>query len=113
MVEQLGETRDFSEGAAKLLTYVGASQADAEFAATCYGTAVALVDDLIGTATVPEDVKGRCYLEAGSELFHRRQAPNGITQFATPEGASPVRIARDPLTGVYPLLTRYLGLGFA
>lgn len=112
MVEQL-EPRDFSDEGAKLLAYVGGSQADAEFAATCWATAVALVNDLIAAANVPDEIRDRCHLEAASELFHRRQAPNGISQFATPEGAAPVRIARDPLTGVYPLIARYLPLGFA
>lgn len=63
-------------------------------------------------SSVPAAVLDRAYLEAGSELYHRRQAPNGIAQFATPDG-NPVRVARDPLVGVYPLITPYLGGGFA
>ena len=97
----------------RLLAYVGGSAADTVFAAACAEQAAALVNDLIGAATVPDSVKERCVLEAGSELFHRRQAPNGIAQFATPDGASPVRVARDPLVGVYPLVSRFLGLGIA
>ena len=99
--------------ASDLAKYVGAPDADA-FAAQCWAEAVALVDNLFGTVpTAPEAVIDRCYLEAGSELFHRRQAPNGIAQFATPDGAAPVRVARDPLIGVYPIAQPYLGGGFA
>jgi hypothetical protein len=49
----------------------------------------------------------RCYLEVGSELFHRRNAPMGVAQYATYDGA-PANTARDPLVGVYPLLNRYM-----
>lgn len=100
--------------AAALSAYVGAAAGDAGFVAQCFAEASALVDHAIGTTpNVPEPIRGRCVLEAGSELFHRRQAPNGIAQFATPEGAAPMRVARDPLIGVYPILQPYLGLGFA
>ena len=50
---------------------------------------------------------GRAYLECGSELYHRRSAPNGIAQFTSYDG-SPMRIARDPMTPVYALLRRYI-----
>lgn len=99
--------------ASDLTEYVGASSSDADYVEQVWNEASALVDNLIGTRTVPAAVVDRCYLEAGSELFHRRQAPNGIAQFATADGANPVRVARDPLIGVYPILTPYLGGGFA
>lgn len=99
--------------ASDLTAYVGASTNDAAFVTVCLAQAQAAVDRLIGEVTVPEDVVDRCYLEAGSELFHRRQAPNGIAQFATPDGAAPVRVARDPLVGVYPILLPFLPGAFA
>lgn len=64
-------------------------------------------------ALVPTTVLTRCYLEAGSELYHRKNAPNGIAQFATPDGSAGVRVARDPLVGVYPLVAPYMAAGFA
>jgi hypothetical protein len=67
----------------------------------------------VGTATVNADVLLRAKIECGSELFHRRSAPNGIAQFATLDGGSAVRVARDPMIGAYPLLTPYVGLGVA
>jgi hypothetical protein len=42
-----------------------------------------------------------------SELFHRRNAPNGIAQFASMDGTA-MRVSRDPLTSTYPLLNRYV-----
>lgn len=96
--------------------YVGASSGDSEYVGQCFAEAGALVDNLItesATKPVPVPIRDRCVLEAGSELFHRRQAPNGIAQFATPDGAAPVRVARDPLIGVYPILEPFLPLGFA
>ena len=86
---------------------------DAAFIEECFAQAKAMVDNLIGTATVPTVVVSRAYLEAGSELFHRRQAPNGITQFATPDGSGAIRVARDPMVGVTPILAPFLGGGFA
>lgn len=114
MAEEIGAGLQAEDvDAAALSDYVGASSNDATYVASCFAEAKELVDGYIGTATVPASTLGRAYLEAGSELFHRRQAPNGIAQFATAEGASPVRVARDPLVGVYPLVSRFVGGGFA
>jgi len=54
----------------------------------------------------------RAYLEVGSELFHRRSAPNGVMQFTTLDGSA-IRVARDPMVGAYPLLKRFVGFGLA
>ena len=96
-----------------LSAYVGAGTADAEFVAACEAEATALVGAYVGTALVPYEVLGRAVLEVGSELFHRRSAPNGVAQFGTLDGAAPIRVARDPMVGAYPLLARYVGGGFA
>lgn len=94
-----------------LRTYVGASAAENAFIGECWGTADGLVTRFIGSAeAVPVDVVLRATLECGSELFHRRKAPNGIAQFATPDGA-PVRVARDPMVGAYPILFPFVGVG--
>ena len=81
--------------------------------AQCEAEAEALVTAYVGTALVPSEVLGRAVLEVGSELFHRRSAPNGVAQFGTLDGAAPLRVARDPMVGAYPLLARYVGGGFA
>lgn len=97
-----------------LRTYVGTSPDDDAYLAECLATATALVMQLVGAVDVPGEVVGRAILETGSELFHRRQAPSGIQQFAMPDGGAPApRLARDPLTPVYPILRPYLGQAFA
>jgi hypothetical protein len=93
-----------------LKDYVGASSNDDAFVEDCWNEAVELVASVVGDADVPSKVLNRAYLEAGSELYHRRSAPNGIAQFQTFDGAA-IRVARDPLIGVYPILQRYLGMG--
>jgi hypothetical protein len=90
-----------------LKEYVRASDIDDSYVMQCYDEAIELVSDLVSASNVPTSVLKRCYLEAGSELYHRRNAPNGVAQFSTFDGA-PIRVARDPLVGVYPLITRYL-----
>lgn len=95
-----------------LKDYVGASGADDDYIESCWDNATELVDQFIGDSSVPDDVYDRACLEVGSELFHRRQAPNGVAQFQTLEGA-PVRVARNPMLGAYPLLQPYVGLGVA
>lgn len=91
-----------------LRSYIGASTEDDQFIEQCLISAQLLVNEYCGSnANVPLSVKERCYLEVGSELYHRRSAPLGIAQYATFD-AAPARIARDPLVGVYPILDRYI-----
>ena len=98
---------------AQLKAYVGAPDSDDTFVTACWDEAVALVAKFVGTATVPATILLRAKIECGSELFHRRSAPNGIAQFATLDGGSAVRVARDPAIAMYPLLIPYVGLGIA
>jgi len=90
-----------------LKAYVGAVETDNEFVQECWDTAEDLIASYIRSTKIPAGVLKRCYLEVGSELYHRRNAPMGISQYASYDGA-PIRIARDPLIGVYPLLNRYM-----
>lgn len=97
-----------------LRAYVNSTSAsDEAFLASCWGEAGALVIAYVGQSVVPSEILERAQLEVAAELFHRRQAPGGITQFATMDGASPVRMARDPMLGAYPLLDRYVSAGLA
>jgi hypothetical protein len=93
-----------------LAEYVGAP--NDSYVTECVTEAAALVARHIGTAVVPADVKARAELECGSELYHRRNAPNGIAQFGAIDGAV-VRVARDPMIGAYPILAPYLAGPFA
>jgi len=99
--------------AAQLKSYVGSPDSDDTFVTACWDESVALVTKFVGTATVPATVLLRARIECGSELYHRRSAPNGIAQFATLDGGSAVRVARDPMIAAYPLLVPYVGQGIA
>lgn len=118
---------DLPWGAPDLIGYVnGSPSGDFEFASTCLVAAIALVarycgeeeihlaqsDPALSSSGVPKSILRRAVLEVGSELFHRRQAPNGIAQFAT-DGGAPIRVARDPMVAARPLLAPYLGVGIA
>lgn len=94
---------------AEFQAYVGTDESD--FPQECLTSGLALVTKYIGAiTTVPVAIADQAVLIASSELFHRRSAPNGIAQFASMDG-SPVRVARDPMTAVYPLLLPYVGYG--
>ena len=101
-------------GPEQLAEFVGATPDDAEYVASCWAEAVEAVNGFIGTETargkVPAGSRDRCYLTAGSELFHTRNAPQGVSQFASFDGA-PVRVRVDPLVPVYPLLKNHLVMG--
>lgn len=90
-----------------LKEYVGASTTDDAYVAECWETAQDLVLGYANSYDVPVSVLERCFLEVGSELFHRRSAPMGIAQYASYDG-TPLRIARDPLIGAYPILNKYM-----
>lgn len=92
-----------------LRAYVGTqSEADDAQVEDAWDTAYALVTTYVGAAEVPTVIFDRAVLEVGSELFHRKNAPNGVAQFNTFD-AAPIRVARDPMVAAYPLLSPYLG----
>jgi hypothetical protein len=93
-----------------LKQFVGAHDDDDAYVTSCFDTAVTLVEGFIGTKVVPLSIKDRAVLITGSELFHQRNAPQGIAQFAATDGA-PIRVARDPMVGAYPLLARFMVVG--
>ncbi len=94
---------------AEFQAYVGTDEST--FPQECLTAGISLVERYIGDVdTVPADIKDQAVYITASELFHRRSAPNGIAQFASMDG-SPIRVARDPMTAVYPLLLPYVGFG--
>jgi hypothetical protein len=58
--------------------------------------------------TVPNHIHEQAILICSSELFYRRQSPQGVTQFAAMDGTA-VRAGKDPMNAVYPLLQPYVG----
>jgi hypothetical protein len=94
----------------ELQAYIGTEETGS-FIQGCLDSGVALVNNYVGEIeTVPTDIADQAVLICASELFHRRSAPNGIAQFASMDG-SPVRVAKDPMGAVYPLLLPYVGYG--
>jgi hypothetical protein len=91
-----------------LQAYIGTEETG-DFINSCLTAGENLVDNYIGDlTTVPEQIHDQAVLICASELFHRRSAPNGIAQFASMDG-SPIRVGKDPMTAVYPLLLPYVG----
>jgi hypothetical protein len=88
----------------------GTATTDDAFLTTCLAEATELISVFIGTVVVPSVVKDRAVKETASELYHRRNAPNGLSQFASFDG-TPIRVARDPMVGAYPILGRYMVIG--
>lgn len=100
-------------GIEDLATYCGASPADPTLADALRESEI-LVDGYLGVAgrqSCPDTVRDLAIKVLGSELHVRRSSPGGITQWAGPDGAAPVRLSRDPLNAIRPLLDRYRGLG--
>lgn len=92
----------------QLQSYIGTEESG-DFITGCLNSGKSLVENYIGTIeTVPTHVEDQAVLIVSSELFHRRNAPNGIAQFASMDG-SPIRVGKDPMTAVYPLLLPYVG----
>lgn len=89
--------------------YVGTDEST--FPQECLTAGQALVTNYIGeVSTVPTAIQDQAVLIASSEIFHRRSAPNGVAQFASFDG-SPIRVAKDPMNAVYPLLIPFVGFG--
>jgi hypothetical protein len=95
---------------AELQAYIGTDETG-DFIESCLSAGNALVGNYIGEVdTVPSEVHNQAILICSSELFHRRSAPNGIAQFASMDG-SPMRVAKDPMSSVYPLLLPFVSWG--
>lgn len=87
--------------------YVGTNEVSS-FVDDALATGLDLVERYIGTTTIPANVVDSAVLMCASEIFHRRQAPGGITQFADMSGSA-VRVGKDPMNAAYELLRPYVG----
>jgi hypothetical protein len=95
---------------ADLQAYIGTEETG-DFIESCLDAGNALVGNYIGESdNVPHDVHNQAILICASEIYHRRSAPNGIAQFASMDG-QPVRMGKDPMSAVYPLLLPFVGYG--
>jgi hypothetical protein len=89
--------------------YIGTDE-DSTFVSECLTAGHALVTKFVGDATVPVTVHDNAILMASSELFYRRQSPQGVTQFAAMDG-NPIRAAKDPMNAARELLRPYTSYG--
>jgi len=93
---------------ADLQAYIGTEETGS-FIQSCLDSGTAQVANYVSViTTVPDEIHRQGTLICSSELFHRRSAPNGIAQFATMDGSA-IRVAKDPMGAVYPLLLPYVG----
>jgi hypothetical protein len=90
--------------------YVGTKE-DSTFVDNCLEVAGSLVSRYISDFDVKDEVVDQAVLITASEIFHRRQAPGGITQFADMSGSA-VRVGKDPMNAAYEILRPFCG-GFA
>jgi hypothetical protein len=116
MADELPDT-ELDELATRLRAYVTPEArhvaVDEAYVRACAAESRQLVGQLIGdVTTVPDEIRERAIIEAGSELFHKRQAPNGISQFADAAG-TPLRVAKDPMNVARVILQPFLPLAFA
>lgn len=96
-----------------LAQYVKASDRDAEFIAQCEKRAAALVAARVSGVDVPADILDLARLEVGADLYHRRDARNGVAGFDQADAIQPVRIARDPMRAADDILRPFLGMAIA
>jgi hypothetical protein len=89
--------------------YIGTDETS-DFVSECLTAGHALVTKFVGDAEVPTSIHDNAVLITASELFYRRQSPQGVTQFASMDG-SPVRAAKDPMNASRELLRPYVSFG--
>ena len=90
--------------------YVNADDSKDALVSSCWEQAETLVGAFVGTTSLPAPARDLAITVVGADLYNRRNAPNGIAQFADFEGNA-VRIARDPLLPAYPILGRFMVIG--
>lgn len=88
--------------------YVGTKD-DSGFPQECLTAGHALVTKYVGEVTgVPSSIHDQAVLIVSSEIFHRKNSPQGYAQFADGSGMA-ARVGRDPMSAAYPLLLPYVG----
>jgi hypothetical protein len=106
--------------AADILAAVGVtspSAADTAWAEACAAAVNAGVDRRLAGLELPPDPATAPELTyaatvAGAEAYKRREAVYGLTGYVDLEGAA-IRVARDYLEGVAPIVARYASIGIA
>lgn len=99
--------------AGSLAAYLGDVPAS-QFLNDCAAQADELVTRYIagfGTPDIPTTIITLSVNVVGAELYHRRNAPNGVANYSDGMGGTiPMRVARDPMVAARPILAPYVGL---
>ena len=93
-----------------LRSYINAPDSDDEFLAQCLDTSYELLASYLDGNIAPPAVFDQAHLIAASDTYMRRSSPQGLSQFAS-TGEAPIRVPKDVLNGVYPLLQQYVEVG--
>ena len=79
--------------------------------ASLLATAQALVENYIGTATIPETIRDHAVLVLTQDLSMYQRSPGGITNYAGEDTA--IRLPADPMRAIKPMLKPFVGGGIA
>lgn len=90
----------------------GASTLEPTDIAELIDAAIQMIQAYVGSSEIPDRIAHRAVLEVARELNTRALNPGGVFS-AFADAGSPVRLARDPLRAVYPMLAPYVRPGFA
>ena len=90
----------------------GASTIEPTDIADMVDDAVQMLQAYVGSSEIPDRIATRAVLEVARELNTRALNPGGIFSSSAVAGP-PVRLARDPLRAVYPMLAPYVRPGLA
>lgn len=90
----------------------GASTIEPTEIADMVDDAVQMLRAYVGSSEIPDRIANRAVLEVARELNTRALNPGGVFS-AFADAGSPVRLARDPLRAVYPMLAPYVRPGLA
>lgn len=96
----------------EVATYLGVSESP--FLKDVTKVAAAMVEQYLkGCRAVPEEIVKYAVIVTAAELYHRKDAPNGVKAFSDLDGA-PIRLASKAFkTSGKPILEDYRKLGFA
>lgn len=101
--------------AAQVLAFVGIegtpSDAETEWATACAAAVESAIVERLGGAEIADPSAALDELSvaarfAAGEAYKRKEATFGVTGYADLQGAA-IRVARDYMDGVYPLVNRY------
>lgn len=91
-------------------TYIGDPDMTESGYADALATAIALVDQFVTSAfrEVPQAVYSNEVLRTGHSVWKQSESVGGTNQQVMDFGQIPVRAPRDPMTGSYPVLRKYV-----